>query len=420
MKEKEKMQTVFIAVMTVGIMVSMALAIMSSGTSIREFLFVDNDDYFMDFFNLIIHVKDHTPYTEVGHIYPPFSYLFFWILSLMIPEEYKENVYYLRYSQEGQFIFVIYVSITILMMTWLLRKFYIENKYMKKNIIIGLLLFSAPFLYLYERGNVISWTLFFLGFFLLYKDDERKYMRELALISLACAFCMKLYPAIFGVVLLKEKRYIDALRCAIYAVVLFFLPFFVMGGIKVIPDYIQILKLTNDWAGDNIYIGLGYKINFSNTYTLISTLISGEISSQQMEIGGRIAIIISVIALVIVMLENEKWKVYACLSLIMIGFPGFSYQYVLIFMTLPFLMFMSKRDFRKIDWLYLILFLMQFVMISGIPIASFQLIPGAYPVSLTMVLESVSVFLMPFAFLVDFIYDLFAFDDKKKMVKKKN
>ena len=54
-------------------------------------------------------------------------------------------------------------------------------------------------------------------------DDPVK--RELALIALAFATCMKLYPVIFGVLLLRKDKLKEATRCIVSGLVLFIVPF---------------------------------------------------------------------------------------------------------------------------------------------------------------------------------------------------
>ena len=67
--------------------------------------------------------------------------------------------------------------------------------------------------------------------FLLMRDSEKKVNREIALICLACAAGLKIYPALFGVLYIKEKRFKEAVRAIIYGVLIFFLPYIFFGGI---------------------------------------------------------------------------------------------------------------------------------------------------------------------------------------------
>jgi len=89
---------------------------------------------------------------------------------------------------------------------------------------------NYPVLYMVERGNILIYTVLATAIFIFYYDSESKVKREIALIALAFAFSLKIYPAILGAVLLVDKRYKDAIRCAIYAVILLILPSFFFGG----------------------------------------------------------------------------------------------------------------------------------------------------------------------------------------------
>ena len=61
-------------------------------------------------------------------------------------------------------------------------------------------------------------------------DSQNKTYREVGILALAFAAALKLYPAVFGWFLIADKRYKDAVRCAIYGVALLLIPSFFFGG----------------------------------------------------------------------------------------------------------------------------------------------------------------------------------------------
>lgn len=108
---------------------------------------------------------------------------------------------------------------------------YKTNSNLKKNIMIGVLLFSYPFfLYAFERGNPVMYTMFFLWGGIVLKDSNSKFLRELGLIFVAISAGFKLYPALFGFIWLAEKRYKEAVRLVIYGLMAFFIPFLFVGN----------------------------------------------------------------------------------------------------------------------------------------------------------------------------------------------
>lgn len=65
-----------------------------------------------------------------------------------------------------------------------------------------------------------------MAFFILYRNSEKPLLRELACLALAIAAGFKLYPAFLGVLLLRDKNYLAAVRTVLYGVVCLCFPLF--------------------------------------------------------------------------------------------------------------------------------------------------------------------------------------------------
>lgn len=132
-------------------------------------------------------------------------------------------------------------------------------------------------------------------------DSEKKAEKEAALILIAFAAGLKLYPAIWGVFYLAEKRYKEAIRLIIYGILLFFLPFIFFQGVD------------------------GFWICFLN---------------------------------------KKSWQTIALLTSLMIIFVAASGTYCLVYWVIPFLCFMNdlyqRREYRKLDYVYAVLFALVF------------------------------------------------------------
>lgn len=125
------------------------------------------------------------------------------------------------------------------------------------------MLFTVPFLYQYERGNIIFLALCFTMLFFLWKDSENRILRELSFFSLAGAAGLKIYPAVFGLLLVREKRYKEAVRLMIYGLISFFLPFLCFGSfLGNIKKMISNMKtVTAEFAS----VRVGCQLNYSAT-----------------------------------------------------------------------------------------------------------------------------------------------------------
>ena len=208
----------------------------------------------MDFLHSIEYMKGNNPYQQWGTIYPPLANLFFKVLFHTVPDVEKQywkddfmSSIWLRRSDNDLRVWMptllLYVLFFILVS--LMTHMIIADYYKKRNHVV--LAFSTMFSYGYifavERGNIILLSMATALFFMLYKDSPRAWVRELALLSLAVSANLKLYPAVYGVMLLYNKRWKEAIRAIIYGVLLFVLPCLIfnngLGNIRCFIDNVK-------------------------------------------------------------------------------------------------------------------------------------------------------------------------------------
>ena len=77
-----------------------------------------------------------------------------------------------------------------------------------------LLLASAPLFIAIERGNPVFPVTVMTLWALYLQNEEEAWKKELALILIAAAAGFKIYPAIFGLLYIKEKRFPETVPCA--------------------------------------------------------------------------------------------------------------------------------------------------------------------------------------------------------------
>ena len=190
-------------------------------------------DLFMDFFNSIRDASHgEGAYTERHVMYPPMANLLLWLAARFFPASYLDTAgsacrTWVNYPGAILGFFCLLAGVLILFATVLLREPYARRK---RRLLAVSVLFSLPFVFLYERGNTVFFALLFVLIFMQNYDSESRAAREAGLISLAFAFSLKLYPAIFGAVLLTDRRYREAGRCALYGILMLLLPSFAFGG----------------------------------------------------------------------------------------------------------------------------------------------------------------------------------------------
>ena len=377
--------------------------------------FNDPFDSWMDFFNPINHAGLANPYIDTDRIYPPVCYCFYWLISRFVPRGLyaSSHIRRMKYLTGGAIVFTMYMVVTTYLFVNIMEKFIRlsakeerlevsrkreeQEKFIQKLLVLAVM-FSSPFIYQYERANIIFIALMLLLTYLLLKDSDNKVAREISLICLALSACIKIYPAVFGLLLLKEKRWKESIRVVIYGILFFFVPFLFMGGFGKIPNFLEALLMSPDNSDPHDY-GYGNKLNFTNTIMAVHTFFvnRGKISPADAQNKAHyMSLILTFGSALMAYFSKEKWKTYALLTGIMVGFPAFSFMYCSVFICIPLITFiMQKREkVRKMDIVYIITFL----MIFGIHIYKtpklFYMKDVKWPLYVTDLIQGLGVFFM--------------------------
>lgn len=312
------------------------------------------DIVFSDFFHVNDMVFYNSPYFEDSSSYPPFVLLFAKIFSNMADySEGYENMLEQPAAVASIFIFYgIYIAASAALLIYILKK----KKLNKIALIIIVIAFflCAPMIFEIERGNYIIYAMLFSLAFFVFFDHEKMIVRELSYISLAIAVGIKLYPALFAIVLLRNKRIAEFFRCAAYSVILLILPFFFFDkGLSNLPRFLYyLLNFSNNLTdyGYNYSIASMLEIcfiPFGHTLYKANTLIS--------TLQSFIPYLFLVICLISALLADKNWKILASVTIAIIQFPNISFAYTGIFLWLPLLAFLFEKEKKKIDYFYALL-----------------------------------------------------------------
>lgn len=411
--KERPMAAVFYTFMILAILYAGLIMIVRHG-DLSTLLFLNKFDTFMDFFNCIRHVTYMDPYgPEIAGSYPAFAYAIFALLSRFFPREMLEACYslqpeldknsivneMLRVSEYGMAVFVVFTVFVMSVISYLFYKNF-KGTEVEKILFLTVIFLSAPYLFWFERGNIISIALIGMAVFVFYRDSKNPYIRELALISLAISACVKIYPALLGILLLKDKRWKEAIRCVIYGILLFVLPFLLFkGGLQ---DILHMIQYIFKASGEFDVAGYGYKVNISNSLLVMSELLHIK-TPVLISIIGKVPYVIAIISAVGVLFLKEKWKEIALLSCILVAVPNFSNIYTLVFMTVPLIMFLNETNHKRwIDWIYMFCFLGMFVpIVRGASGFFASRLVTFFPVYLGAVIESWSLIIMMALLLVE-------------------
>ncbi|MCR5788516.1 MAG: DUF2029 domain-containing protein, partial [Lachnospiraceae bacterium] len=269
--------------------------------------------------------------------FPPFVYLLFHLLYRIIPTPLTDYDW-LSYK-DSPYIIIAYVMLMIFMSLYFLlivQKIIVRTT--KECVLLcSLLLCSLPFFMgAIERGNPVLLTLLLILTGLYLKDSPSAVKRECALLLLAIAVNFKLYPAVLGLLFLKEKRWKEALRFSLYSIVLFFVPFIWVGGTEGFMLYFDgLFSLTSLLVTE-------YSSFKHITFAILTAFhVNSETAAFAGMITGHICFIL---LLILAWITRVRWKELLYLSLIMSYYLPGNYRYTVVFMTIPLFFFIRDRS----------------------------------------------------------------------------
>lgn len=367
-------------------------------------------DSFMDFFyvnDFVVGGKN--PYTDVGaSSYPPLVLVIAKFFAWM--GDYSSGSIAARSQVSGTISLILFflVCIGISAVSFCMIAKRLGFKRHQIALLGVVLFFSAPFLFLLERGNYLFLALaFVLLFFVLY-DSKSRVVRELSYLSLAVAFGIKLYPIAFGIVLVKDRRWFAIVRTAVYCIVLFFVPFFFFsGGLANFPVFVK-----------NMVSFAAYDTPFNNYslyqiwYSICNLFKETPMTSKAVSVGKILCYCICLVCVASAFLCRKKWQSLLAASLFSIYITQPSYLYIGVMLFVPILSFLADEEKSKKDYFVLALFivLMQPMYLGYIVYNSFGY---QYHVTVSVFLQSLALLMLVICCVVFAVFSVKAFFSEK-------
>ncbi len=359
---------VLFAISAAGILAFLIFAGVHKDSSTFEWLLMQHTDTydFADHFYHIFYGADLTKtYNsfDVDPCFPPLSYLYYNYLYKIAPVSKMEHLIDVAGYPYYMFIFVIVMVIQAALFVNAVSVFNSNASLQKtgkpwytyKNFtditISVIALLSLPFgASAIERGNPAFLVVILLLYAIAFKDSDNKYLREIALILIAVAANIKIYPAIFGLLYLKDKRFKEAFHLVIYGLALFIIPFFFMEGFKSIKEYLVIIRLMEGRSIERITTVRGL-------VTCITEVFAG---NEAKWTGHHIGIIVENIYLVLDLLAfficRSRWKRIFLIVAPMVVYVSSAYRYTAVYFFLPLMIFIWENKGRVLDYLYAVLY----------------------------------------------------------------
>lgn len=390
----------FIAILLSFIGISVLAGVLTQGEAIRSMLLPDKTDMFMDFFNSIQYGLE--PYGNKV-IYPPLINLFYALCGSMIPLEdvILSHAVYIRDLQMAWMVLYGVTMLTLLGIGVVIWNFLGgEKKSIRISFLIVIFL-SLPFVFAIERGNSLLQTLLFLLIFLYWYKVEDKKRRYISYVSLGVAAGIKIAPVIFGLLILRRRKWREAGMAVAIVAVIFYIPFlFVDGNLGTMLSNIQYTTAlaqgsrVNDMGAIQM-IGNGVYVNLWNSLDTVGRIWNANLWN----VSKSLSVLIMLLSVGVVLFAHKvkEWKLVAVLSLVLIMLPGFSGIYCLCYMILPMVMFFQENheNNTRINYIYIILFLCMFVPVVNFRFQLFApFTEDVYLMRLSTLLESGALVIM--------------------------
>lgn len=363
--EKDKGNSIFLIGSTITLMVSLFYTIFTRGFNLNNSVWaLDTGGIFPDFFETLWASYRLEPY-KVGSIYPAFTYLIGYVLDRFLPYWYFMTTSITKWTNLSMYPISFLLGISVFSGAAIVLIYLIRNKIgtsiKHTKLLYVVLATSAPFIYGFERGNLVFYSVIFSLLFILNHDDESIKKRRLSYVFLSIAIVMKIYPVLLVLMIpfsnSRREKWRELLRFILILLPFAIIPFLFTGGLSSIMDMVTNISKQ---VGKAAAYGPAYKINISNTIQMIASLLGFDVDHSMLvaRISRFMPYLWVALALIAFKFSEIKWKKVALLILIIILFPKFSWIYNGLYLFIPLTLFLiTKGKNSKMDILYGILFI---------------------------------------------------------------
>jgi Glycosyltransferase family 87 len=313
---------------------------LGSGYPGNTFLFMPSDMY-GDFFNMYWMAHALDPYNTGSRSgYPPFANSVFWLFSL-ISFDYP-SARTISALRPFPFSLCLFLFIPIGAFVALLFR---RLKYFPLNeralVILTIFLLSYPSLFAIDRANLDLYVTTLLAYFIFNYSSKSETSRSLAALALAVAIALKVYPLLFTLIYIKDRRYHDIAMAATYSVLLTLGSWAnsEIGMRATLHSFLEVMQITSKAVQDDwLFVHRG-STSFYSALRLFATFHGDSVAAVRLT--ERLYPLISAVImcgaiLYLLYAKLELWRVAGILSCLVCGVPtiGNDYRLMLFFPVL--------------------------------------------------------------------------------------
>lgn len=374
------------------------ITLYNRGQLLDSYFINDFYDTSMDYFNMLASIEGLDPYAQNTN-YPAMCFLLWRILYHIVPYTVEnQNGFFLKSFMPAQLGYILFSLLSIVIIRDLL-KLNLNASAFEKSLLSLSLLLSGPFLFTLERGNIILLSFLFLLIFIQFYNADKKYIRFLSYIALAISASIKIYPALFGIMILNKKRYKEALITVILGILFFLLPFWAFGGFNSFLNMLHGISISSAIQSNR---GMGYNFCFFNLIKIFFALLGIAVN----HIPVFVKIIPTLFCVLIYSCNKEEWKKLYAITLLCIWIPDFSYTYTLILFLIPLISYLKEENLfstRK-HCVFSILYLIIFLPMALPIVPQLDVVNAKFPLNMPTLIINLAITFMSILLLLDGIY----------------
>ncbi len=381
--KRDSLVTTFLTVFSVGWIIYFILFFLTDhfGTDVSlNFLLHSNyparsSDEFRDFFEVNKYAALGTSYiSELGECanYPPLALLIAKFFALFTPSAASVDPLVMRDSVGGMILFAVVFSAFVFAIGYFIFDYLKgnlkESKIDRKLALVLTLMLCASYTLLFalERGNYIFAALVaFVVFVFTYRD-----YKIVSAVALAICACIKVYPVLFFLVFLFDKRYKAFFIGMATGIAGLFLPMLALKGslFQQLRGFINgVLNFSSTSQATQGEVAFNYLEQHSNSFSNIFRIFpfaifgKGELSgipaviTKIFSVASTVSLVLLVvISLISLVAIKNNWKrlfiVFALLCLI----PSNTYDYMLTFAIPILVLVLCEGDIKNKKYIVLL------------------------------------------------------------------
>ncbi|GFE58137.1 glycosyltransferase 87 family protein [Geobacter sp. AOG1] len=303
----------------------------------RTFLF-DPADRFNDFYNIYRATGNLDPYSAPVSVYFPLTFIVMYLFTLF-NEHFAFALFLALFG--GYFVWYIFRNMPTVP---------ISDRWMS---VFVLTFMSYPVLFNFDRGNVEAFVFICITLFIYF---HRKGQDLPGVLFLSLAIAMKLYPGVFVVLYLAERKYRNIIVTACTTAVISLASAAMLNG-----GILHSLEgLRRNLAGFNTtYLITKEGLQHNSSLYGVIRMIAKPLPQVQPFIDHYTVIALAFFVLVaayIVLKEDILWKKVALLVFSMILLPQVSFDYKLIHLFVPTMLFINTGHSSRFTRVFAVMF----------------------------------------------------------------